>query len=289
MPKLIDLTGQRFGSLVVLEHVGRGKWKCRCDCGNECVKHSTLLRNGVSNNCGCMTGKKISANDTKHGGCGTKLYQVWKSMRQRCTNPNNKDYPDYGGKGITVCDEWQDFGVFRDWALMNGYREGLSIDRIDTTEGYSPSNCRWTNVGTQAWNRRHTSRQDMWKPIGAFDNDGNLVQMFKNVVGAVEWLGKESTTAPGISAVLHGQQNTAYGYRWCYLTERKIEVPHNVSIRYRDQSNDKMAAFDCVSFEYDADLANGYFSCDETGKVPISLIENLSIDGLMLIGEEKSA
>lgn len=289
MPKLIDLTGQRFGKLVVLEHVGRGRWKCRCDCGNECVKHSVCLRDGRSDNCGCMTGKKISENDTKHGGCGTKLYEVWKSMRRRCSSPKSQDYPEYGGRGITVCNEWQDFAAFRDWALMNGYREGLSIDRVDPDDGYNPSNCRWTNVGTQVWNRRNTRRRDMWKPIGAFDNDGNLVQMFKNINGAIAWLGIESAAAPGISAVLHGQQNTAYGYRWCYLTEQKIEISYNVFVHYREQSTDKMAAFDCVNFEYDSNPTSGYFSCDETGKVPISAIEKLSIDGFTLIDEAKDA
>lgn len=145
-----DLTGQRYGMLVVIgEHHRSEKgvyyWNCQCDCGNTSVVSGGNLRCGKSKSCGCLAAKCKPPKIVKHGMSRTKLHHIWVSMKQRCTNPNDANYDRYGGRGITVCDEWQDdFVAFRDWALANGYVEGkFDLDREDNDKGYSPDNCRF--------------------------------------------------------------------------------------------------------------------------------------------------
>ncbi len=102
----------------------------------------------ISKSCGC--------NRTRHGGTGTKIFSVWRSMTNRCDFKTNQNYMDYGGRGIKVCDEWRKFVNFRDWALSNGYCEGLTIDRTDNDKGYSPDNCRFVTMAENSRNRRST-------------------------------------------------------------------------------------------------------------------------------------
>lgn len=144
-----DLTGERYGRLTVLGEYSRNShgtyfWKCRCDCGNECVVRGDNLKSGDTKSCGCFAAECKPPTTVTHGMSRTKLYQVWVAMKQRCENPNDENFDRYGGRGIAVCDEWKQFEPFMEWALANGYVEGaVDLDREDNDQGYSPDNCRF--------------------------------------------------------------------------------------------------------------------------------------------------
>lgn len=172
MGRLVDLTGQRFGRLVVLErcetvkHGEHVKWLCRCDCGRTVKVASNSLRFDNTQSCGCLRiehAMKHVDEYRKHGLSAERLYAVWKSIVNRCANPNNKRYKDYGGRGIKVCDEWlHDYESFRDWAYATGYdptakRNICTIDRIDNDGNYEPSNCRWVDMKVQCANKRRAA------------------------------------------------------------------------------------------------------------------------------------
>lgn len=167
MPKLEDITGNRYGRLTVIEFAGfheqpsgrrRSQWRCRCDCGNEVIVQTFNLKSGNSKSCGCYNAESIKDRSTTHGCRHTRLYAIWTNMKTRCYNKGEtSDYMNYGGRGIKMCEEWRDsFEPFRDWALKNGYDDSLSIDRVDVDGAYEPSNCRWVDAKLQANNRRNT-------------------------------------------------------------------------------------------------------------------------------------
>lgn len=169
MSAVKDLTGQRFGRLVVVERAGSDKhkhatWKCQCDCGEVRVLCSGNLRNGLVNSCGCLRVDSNKKRFTKHGRRESRLYCVWIDMKKRCYNPSTHNYHRYGGRGITICDEWlHNFEAFYDWAIANGYDETAprgqcTIDRIDNDKGYSPDNCRWVDAKTQNNNKSNSKR-----------------------------------------------------------------------------------------------------------------------------------
>ena len=151
-----DIQGRRFGRLVVLtlDHVadnGDACWLCECDCGRLTIVRRYNLLKGSVQSCGCYAKEKA----TTHGRTNTRLHNIWTTMLQRCANPNHKSYLNYGGRGVFVCDEWHNFEEFYNWSISNGYEDDLTIDRIDTDDGYYPENCRWVDQYVQQNNRRN--------------------------------------------------------------------------------------------------------------------------------------
>lgn len=169
-----DMTGLRFGRLKVLNfsHTKDGKafWECECDCGNHITVNGRSLRRGTSKSCGCI--------QKKHGEWNTKLYAIWNGMIRRChTSKSKKQTKYYKDKGIKVCDEWRDFIIFKEWALSNGYIEGLSIERIDINDDYKPSNCKWIPLNEQQLNQRHTTILEIngiKKPLTVWARENNI-------------------------------------------------------------------------------------------------------------------
>ncbi len=174
MGSFIDLTGQRFGRLTVINRVGtkcgHPLWACICDCGNKTNVTTNDLRSESTRSCGCIKKERAAALSKmagmargkqliKHGKAGTRLYYIWKAMRERCNNQNDRSYVDYGGRGIQVCADWNDYENFYQWSMSNGYDPAApfascTIDRINVNGNYEPGNCRWVDMKVQARNRR---------------------------------------------------------------------------------------------------------------------------------------
>lgn len=155
--KLQDLTNRRFGHLTAIKYLGRSSWECKCDCGKIISIYGGNLKSGQSTSCGC---RRI--NHVIHNKCHTRMYSICQGMKRRCTNPNCKDYQYYGGRGITICNEWRNnFQAFYDWAMSHGYSEELSIDRINHNGNYCPENCQWITVSENS-KKSNIERKSSW-------------------------------------------------------------------------------------------------------------------------------
>lgn len=165
----MDLTGKHFGKLTVIcrgpDRINKSgksvRWKCICECGVETLVDGRHLKNGHTKSCGCekqISAQKMGKQQATHNRYPTRLYHIWNGLKMRCQNKNNDRFSAYGGRGITVCAEWAgSFETFRDWALANGYRDDLSIDRINVNGDYCPENCRWVSMKTQCENRSNNN------------------------------------------------------------------------------------------------------------------------------------
>lgn len=163
MSKLIDLSGQRFGFLTVIQRAPKisgekPKWICQCDCGKQIAVDGARLRSGHTKSCGCFSGKPLVMRRSH----GNRLYNIWAGMKYRCLTPTCPEYSHYGGRGISICSEWLNengYENFAEWALTHGYEKSLEIDRIDNDGNYSPENCRWVPHNVNSQNRGRPSLQ----------------------------------------------------------------------------------------------------------------------------------
>lgn len=174
-----DLTGQRFGRLTAIRWVGPSHWECECECGAITPARTVVLIRGNKRSCGCLAKDLRKQQATKHGMCGTREYDAWHTMIQRCNNPALKNYPNYGGRGIRVCERWTNgFAAFyEDMGDIPSAEH--SLDRIDNNGNYEPSNCRWATRAEQDRNKR-TNRY--------YDHDGRSMTL-------TEW-SKELNVSP---------------------------------------------------------------------------------------------
>ena len=162
MSKFKDITGQKINRLTILEKCykhNRLHYKCQCDCGNVCYVRSDSIKNGHIKSCGCLhkeLASKLGKNSATHKKSNTRLYKIWSSMKNRCYDNNATFYKHYGGRGIAVCGEWlDDFMAFYNWSMSQGYKDGLTIDRINVNGNYEPNNCHWVDMKQQQRNRRN--------------------------------------------------------------------------------------------------------------------------------------
>lgn len=176
MAKRIDIAGEKYGRLTAIRFNkinshNDSEWLFKCDCGKEHAAPAYAVKNGKIRSCGCLKLEMSVSANTKHGLHETRLYRTWCDMRRRCSDQNRPDWANYGGRGITVCDEWQkDFQQFYDWAMAHGYADGLLIERKNNDRGYCPENCEWVTKRQQNNNTRANHK------ITAFGRTQNLQQ-----------------------------------------------------------------------------------------------------------------
>ena len=208
MGKFQDLAGQRFGKLTVIkripnDHDTRTLWECLCDCGKTAIVAGGHLKDGHTTSCGCVRADNLGKNNTnyKHGMSHTRIHGIWATMKQRCTNPQNPKYKNYGGRGIKICDEWlNDSSNFIAWAMANGYSDDLSIDRIDVNGDYCPKNCRWATNTEQAFNRtdnRLITYMGETKPLGKWVKQLGLnYKKVESRINSYNWSAERAFTTP---------------------------------------------------------------------------------------------
>lgn len=203
-----DKTGKRYGKLVAEKYIGNGKWECKCDCGNTKIARSGHLNAGKALSCGCLEYELRSVAGYKHGGIREPLYTVWEGMKQRCGNPNHVSYKNYGGRGIYVCDEWKDdYSVFREWAFSHGYKNGVTLERLNNDAGYCPENCKWVTNKEQARNKRSN------RAVYLVSETGTILIRYGTIAEAAEKTGSNGNL---IGRVCMGRLKSTNGFRWRY-------------------------------------------------------------------------
>lgn len=219
---LDDKTGKRYGRLVAVEYIeGKGKWLCRCDCGNVTEAKSYQLKAGLKRSCGCLQEelRRSTPTTATHLASKTRLYAVWSNMKQRCMNCSRPDYSNYGGRGISVCEEWLSFEPFQKWALSSGYDASAPIgectlDRIDVNGDYEPSNCRWVDAKTQRANQRVKNYPTaMKRAVDLIAEDGVVLESFESLNEAARQTGCSSKS---IGKVCRGERRMTKGMKWRY-------------------------------------------------------------------------
>ncbi len=212
MPAAIDITGQRFGKWLTIEQAESlvnpcgtkaRTYKCICDCGTESVVRSSDLRGGASTNCGCVRKKRVSERNTKHGMSNSKEHKAWRHMLGRCRNPNDQNYDRYGGRGIKVCDRWDDFANF--YEDVGTIAPGLEVDRIDNDGNYEPGNVRL------ATRRENILNSTVVTPVIQFDRSGNEIARYNTINEAAAAVG---ISRQHITSITMGRGKTAGGFIW---------------------------------------------------------------------------
>lgn len=245
MGALIDLIGRKFGRLTVVSCAGRDKykhilWECRCCCGKTCFVTGDNLKCGNTRSCGCLS-RELSAERAKkqktHGMTNSRLYGIYNNMKQRCCDKNNRSYKRYGGRGITVCDEWlsnnNGFINFYNWAMENGYQDNLSIDRINNDGNYEPSNCRWVTMLEQANNRRdnrYITYNGETKNIAQWSEQLGVNHMTLRGRLARGWSVEKTLTTKPSPKNTHQYNSITYNGKTYKLTEwaKRVNIDYNV-------------------------------------------------------------
>lgn len=225
--------GEKYGKLTILEITNKRLnrciiYKCKCDCENVVETTGTKLTHGYIKSCGCYQKERASECNKKHGMSNTKLFMVWQDMVARCNRETHHAYNCYGGRGIKVCDEWfNDFVNFYNWAISNGYKQGLTIDRINNDGNYEPNNCRWVTMQVQCKNRRYCYKKLGENPIAKkvvkLSLDDKYICTYDCIKSAMIDNNIDLLSS-SISACCKHKQKSAYGYKWLYYEEwQKIE------------------------------------------------------------------
>lgn len=204
MKKTVDLSGEKFGRLLVIEKAYKKKdwyYTCKCDCGTEKVIRGADMKGGKINSCGCLAREIIIERNFKHGLSNTRLNSIWRDMRRRCSNPNTQGYKWYGARGIKVCEEWnKNFMSFYNWAINNGYQEDLTLERIDNDGPYSPDNCRWATTIEQGFNKTTSHKitfNGITKCTSQWSKDlGGNPSLVQNRINKLGWSVEHALTTP---------------------------------------------------------------------------------------------